>query len=141
LSDLKELFDESGKALASETIIAELIKKESRPWAEWSNGKPLSKQGLAKLLKPFGIAPTQWREGKEVIRGYARAEFEDSFARYLVVEPLQTVQGRESLTYTQSQPVHTQAIVPTVSTGNSSEMNQVPTVPTQEGIEVEVFEI
>jgi len=45
------------KGLTSEAIIAELVKKPDRPWADWKNGKAITPKALAALLKPFNIVP------------------------------------------------------------------------------------
>ena len=56
---------------------------EGRPWAEWKAGKPLSANGLARLLAPFGIAPATIRTATGTPKGYQLTQFEDAFARYL----------------------------------------------------------
>src|SRR5262249_24352010 len=38
---------------------------------------------LARYLKPFGVQPKQLRVGDRTAKGYARADFEDAFSRYL----------------------------------------------------------
>jgi hypothetical protein len=67
------LNDETMKGLTSEAIIAELVKKPDRPWADWKNGKAITPKALAGLLKPFGIFPHQLSVGvgKE-LRGYVK---------------------------------------------------------------------
>jgi hypothetical protein len=60
-----------------------LVAIEGRPWAEWKAGKPLSANGLARLLAPFGIAPATIRTAAGTPKGYQFAQFEDAFARYL----------------------------------------------------------
>src|SRR4051794_37523504 len=62
LRDLRQMFDEQGEQLTSEEIIRQLTEMESRPWGEWKGGKPISKIGLARLLRAFGIQPQKWRE-------------------------------------------------------------------------------
>jgi putative DNA primase/helicase len=98
LADLRELFSERGNdKLASETIVEHLTKLEGRPWAEWRRGKPLTKNGLARLLKPFEVRPKQvWVSGSNV-HGYERTDFADAWARYLPAregdsEPLGTLE-------------------------------------------------
>ena len=94
LSDVRDLFDESGKHfLASAYIEFELKQMEDRPWPEFRNGNPITTNKIAKLLAPFGIKPDQlWTDGKKV-RGYERADFEDVFLSYL--PPIQTVEAVE----------------------------------------------
>ncbi len=66
---------------------------EGRPWTEWGpTRRPISTHALARLLKPFNIAPTTHRfqykakDGTVTSRtekGYLRSQFADAFARYL----------------------------------------------------------
>jgi len=51
-----------------EAIIAELVKKPDRPWADWKNAKAITPKALAELLKPFGIFRHQLSvgDGKEL---------------------------------------------------------------------------
>ena len=83
------------KGLTSEAIIAELVKKPDRPWADWKSGKAITPKALAGLLKPFGIFPHQLSvgDGKE-LRGYARHALENAFSCYL--PPLQYVDVSET---------------------------------------------
>jgi hypothetical protein len=87
LEDLKGIF--GGKdAIRSEDIVAALIELEDRPWPEWRGGKPLTKRGLAKLLKPFKVFPTQYREGdRGGLRGYKAEAMKDAWDRYLPQHP------------------------------------------------------
>ena len=46
LADIRPLLnDETIKGLTSEAIIAELVKKPDRPWADWKHGKAITPQG------------------------------------------------------------------------------------------------
>ena len=60
-----------------------------RLWAEWraskgASPKPLTPNQLARLLKPFGIAPTGTiRVGTRTAKGYNRHQFEGAWQRYL----------------------------------------------------------
>ena len=69
--------------LSSAELVVALIAIEGRPWAEWKVGKPITANGLARLLAPFGIAPSTIRTSGGTPKGYQRAQFEDAFARYL----------------------------------------------------------
>ena len=85
LADIRLLLnDETMKGLTSEAIIAGLVKKPDRPWADWKSGKGITPKALAGLLKPFGIFPHQLSvgDGKE-LRGYARHALENAFSCYL----------------------------------------------------------
>ena len=69
--------------LASAELVEAVVGIEGHPWAEWKAGKPISTNGLARMLAPFGIAPTTIRMGDRTPKGYQLAQFEDAFARYL----------------------------------------------------------
>lgn len=84
LADLRDTFDEKGAArLSSEDICNSLAALEHRPWAEFQNGRPITKPQLARLLAPFGISPKNIRQGDDVVKGYERADFADAWRRYL----------------------------------------------------------
>jgi putative DNA primase/helicase len=85
LADIRDLFTQRGEAhLSSEAIVAHLNKLENRRWAELPpNGKSLSKNRLATLLKQFEVTPRGVRVGDRTPKGYARADFADAFLRYL----------------------------------------------------------
>jgi Protein of unknown function (DUF3631) len=64
--------------------VAELIQDPEGPWIEWSRGKPLTQNKLAKLLGNFGVhsqnvKPPGSSEGK----GYRRVWLEEPWSRYL----------------------------------------------------------
>jgi putative DNA primase/helicase len=84
LSDIRDIFAACGAdRLTSEDIVERLADIEGRPWAEWNHCKLISKHSLARLLKPFGIAPCVFRMGGKTPRGYQRSQFEETFTRYL----------------------------------------------------------
>jgi Protein of unknown function (DUF3631)/Primase C terminal 2 (PriCT-2) len=68
-------------------LVSDLVKLEERPWAELGKfHKPLTQHGLARLLKPLGIAPELVRIGDTVLRGYRLSQFSEAFERYLPSE-------------------------------------------------------
>ena len=84
LSDLRDVFTErDADKLASETIVEALLKLETRPWAEWRHGKPLTANGLARLLKPFSVHPKTVRIGTDTPKGYDKSDLLDAWHRYL----------------------------------------------------------
>jgi hypothetical protein len=84
LSDLRDVFDESGEArLSSKTIVARLIARDDRPWGEWRSGRPITLRQIARLLRPFRIKPRDIRFGTKVLKGYERDQFADAWSRYL----------------------------------------------------------
>ena len=51
--------------------------------------KPITKNQVARLLKPFKIKPGTKRQGERQFKGYKQEQFTEAFARYL--PPFQTV--------------------------------------------------
>ena len=86
LADLRAIFEADGmpSVLSSTTIVERLHGMEGRPWREWRRDKPLTAHALARLLKPFGIAPRQDRKagGGANLRGYQRADLEGVWEAY-----------------------------------------------------------
>jgi Protein of unknown function (DUF3631) len=92
LADIRAIFSERKvDRLPSADLVAALAAIEERPWAEWKAGKPLTANGLARLLGPFGVSPETIRIGDRTMKGYLLVRFEDdAFKRYL---PQQGTQG------------------------------------------------
>jgi putative DNA primase/helicase len=94
LADIKAVFDDKGlDRLASVEICAALTVREDRPWAEWkaskgASPKPLTPNQLARLLKPFGIAPTGTiRVEDRTFKGYYAHQFGPAWDRYRAERP------------------------------------------------------
>jgi putative DNA primase/helicase len=93
LADIKPVFypkNEKGSDLdpldrmSSADLVARLCADNDSPWAEWKRGKPITPVQLARLLKPFRIAPEVIRlPSGGTSRGYLRTQFEDVWDRYL----------------------------------------------------------
>ena len=85
LADIRTIFAARKlDRLPSLKLVEELIAIEGRPWAEWKAGKPLSQNGLARLLKPLKIRPgTKRIAGEKTAKGYDLSQFDDAFKRYL----------------------------------------------------------
>lgn len=84
LLDLNEVFkDKHVERMFSAELVANLVAFDDRPWAEWSNGRPMSTNALAKSLKRFGIQPKLLRIGDETKRGYEHGWFLDPLSRYV----------------------------------------------------------
>jgi putative DNA primase/helicase len=84
LNDLRDLFGErQTDRLASETIVEVLGSMEGRSWADWRNGKPLTVNQLANLLKEFKVGPGSIRIGGKTPKGYKLADLQEAFDRYL----------------------------------------------------------
>ncbi len=85
LKDIQTIFDNARlDRLATDRILSELAAMEHRPWPEWANGKAITAQQMARLLRGFGISPTTIRFSQDrTAKGYLRKSFEDAFSRYL----------------------------------------------------------
>jgi hypothetical protein len=81
LADLRDVFGVRD-ALATEDILKGLHAIEEAPWADL-RGKPLDARGLAQRLRQYGIGSKNVRIGMHIVKGYARADLHDSWARYL----------------------------------------------------------
>ena len=60
-----------------------MIKVEDHPWGDWRRSKPITQNGLARLLRPFGILSKTIRAGDSTPKGYTLNQFIDVFKRYL----------------------------------------------------------
>jgi Protein of unknown function (DUF3631) len=95
LSDIRDIFAERGVgAVLSKDVVDALVAKEGRRWAEWGKAaKPITQNGLARLLKNFRtgagapIAPVDVWTGSRALKGYNLSQFEDAFQRYLTLPP------------------------------------------------------
>jgi hypothetical protein len=84
LADIRAIFTERGvDRLPSAKLVEALVAIEGRPWSEWKLGKPISANGVARLLARFGINTETIRVSDRTPKGYQRARFDDAFLRYL----------------------------------------------------------
>lgn len=101
LSDIRDLFSNKGVfSLPSEALCQRLAGMEDRPWAEWRKGFPISTNQLARLLKPYGIKPKQYRRGETIRRGYEKGQFRDAWRRYLGQQTVTPVTNETAQTVT-----------------------------------------
>jgi Protein of unknown function (DUF3631) len=78
LADIEATFRDQGvDRIASEDLVIALHGVEESDWG-W-----LTKNVLARKLKPFGIKPRVVRVGERTPRGYHLEDFRDAFRRYL----------------------------------------------------------
>jgi hypothetical protein len=84
LADIEAVFlSRHNDRISSEDLCNTLAADKASPWAEWSNGKPITQNKLARLLSPYGIKPHTVRFGEETAKGYEDGDFSDSWVRYL----------------------------------------------------------
>ncbi len=81
LADLKLVF-EHHQEMASKTILAALINLPESPWGDL-HGRALDERGLARRLRAYSVRPKTIRIGADTPRGYARADLEDLWRRYV----------------------------------------------------------
>jgi putative DNA primase/helicase len=108
LADIRDIFTMKGDdRLTSVELTEALGSIEGRPWADWKHGKPLTPNGLARLLKPFAVAPSSIRlDSGATPKGYKRSQFDDVFRRYLLDPPSPTAtppQLAESVAFSPNQ--------------------------------------
>jgi hypothetical protein len=102
LADLRQVFAAAdAEALYTSTILEALHQLEDAPWADWYS-HPLATRELAKLLRPYQVESKNIREhGTGAPRkGYARADLQDAWARYVPLHPLQALQPPEPASQT-----------------------------------------
>jgi hypothetical protein len=91
LADIRAAFDHFGvDTISSEDLTDHLVAIEGRPWAEWRNGKPISKHQLSRRLKEYRIVSGTIRTADGTPKGYHRSAFEEAFLRYLPGPPVST---------------------------------------------------
>jgi len=84
LADIRSAFEKQGDRLPTSAILENLNSREDRPWIEWGRQKkPMTARGLVRELAPFRIQPRTIRDGGQVFKGYLKADFEDTWKRYL----------------------------------------------------------
>jgi Protein of unknown function (DUF3631) len=93
LKDIHAVFSNgAGDHLKTADLIAHLAEIEESPWGDWY-GKPISPQGVSKLLKPHRIKTMPvWIDGKTA-RGYKAEQFADAFHRVLGVRSVRDVRS------------------------------------------------
>ncbi|MGA3159879.1 MAG: DUF3631 domain-containing protein [Terracidiphilus sp.] len=139
LADIRGVFDERSADTVPSAVLAEhLCEIEGRPWAEWSHGKALTTNSLARQLKKFKVYPGKIRLGPtETAQGYRRRDFEDAWSRYCPIPPFQTgtTEHPASLLADSAFSIrNTLSPVPVAnSASNPHEQRRVPVVPLQDG--------
>jgi len=84
LGDIRAIFEaEKADWMSSSAICGKLGEMEDRPWPEYSRGQCITPVRLASDLKPYRIAPGNFRHRDIVKKGYARFIFKDAWERYL----------------------------------------------------------
>lgn len=96
LWDIKLAFESAGVSrLSTERLIQLLTADPERPWGTFSQGRPITANALAKMLRPLGIRSTDLRETRAPdqataspsLKGYYRASFDEAFRLYAPPKP------------------------------------------------------
>lgn len=86
LADMRGVFDRHGERIGSQSMVGHLVQIEDAPWGAWRRDKPISPQGVARLLKDFSVKPRQDNRGSH----WRRDDFADAWTRYLPSGDAQT---------------------------------------------------
>ena len=106
LADIRDILKTlPSKNISSESLVRELTGLDDRPWCEWKRGKPMTKNSLARLLKPFSIKSKTIRTLNTTAKGYEISDFTDAFARYLPSQNVTTSQANNISKLNQQQNV------------------------------------
>jgi len=127
LADCRAVFaGRDATVLSSAELRLALLDIDASPWAD-IHGREISPHYLAKLLRAFGIMPGRARlaGAKNPIACYARSAFGDAWARYLVVDAIDTSgttgTGIEVAPRSTAHVVPIVPVVPLLATGTSNE--------------------
>ncbi len=93
LMDIKAIFDDVRlDQLPSAFICQRLAEKETSPWVEWRQSKPITPRQLARQLEAFSIRPGTIRIEVGTAKGYKKEAFKDAWSRYLPFSSVTTSQ-------------------------------------------------
>ncbi len=106
LSDLYDVFGGEDK-LATETILHRLMALPESAWAD-IYGKQLNERGLATRLRKYGVKPKVVRIGGTTPRGYAAADLDDAWRRYVLPTRQEAQQAQQSNTQETATPSATE---------------------------------
>ncbi len=140
LRDIRNVFRQSGQdTIPTADILAALRKMDESPWATIRRGEPLDARGLANRLNRYGISPALQHGTDEVFRGYKRAQFTDTWHRYLdtendtPVEPDSSVTSVTSVIHGRSSEDHVTDVTDRTdkkgATGEADDLFSVPDTP------------
>ena len=106
LSDLNDVFGDEYK-LATETILHRLMALPESAWAD-IYGKQLNERGLATRLRKYGVKPKVVRIGGATPRGYAAADLDDAWKRYVLPTRQEVQQAQQRNTQQTATPSATE---------------------------------
>ena len=84
LRDIRSIFEtRNANRIGSIEMVEELVKLDSRPWAEYRRGRPLTATALARALRQFKIYKRENADGSF----YQLSDFQDALDRYTAPYP------------------------------------------------------
>ena len=86
LTDIRSIFEERGAERIPTVTLIETLHSDAYAesgWEDW-RGRGLKAEGLAYLLRPFGIRAHQMKLAGTNVRGFDRDQFAGAFDRYLL---------------------------------------------------------
>lgn len=87
LADIYRILTEHNPRMPSTTLASQLAATEDARWTNFERRGAITPADIAKVLRPYRIAPKNMRFGQRVQRGYRRSQFTDAFDRYLGKAP------------------------------------------------------
>lgn len=99
LDHIREAIGEAADRISTDSLLHALCERDDGPWAEWwgRDVKEGALKGpaarLSRILKPYEVRPTQFKEEGEKVRGYRREHLEPLWDRYLPPSLNSTVLG------------------------------------------------
>jgi len=90
LADIKEVFElKAVERISTVELIKALCDDDEKPWATYNRGEKIKPRQLSKKLSGYGLTSKPIRMSSiEVVKGYEKNQFSDSFLRYLASPPL-----------------------------------------------------
>lgn len=127
LADIHQVFETlSVDSFRTADLIDELSKIEESPWGDWRQGKPITPQGLSKLLSPHRITTRSiWIEGAKA-RGYQAEQFAEAWHRVLGIPPSRVGGGRGGRGGRSGLAPHLRPTGPTAPTGGYTTERPLP---------------
>ncbi|MGK2872968.1 MAG: DUF3631 domain-containing protein [Alphaproteobacteria bacterium] len=88
LQDIQAVFTATGQdRISTADLLAALIADDTKSYATWARGKPMTARHLANKLADYKIAPGTIRIGGSTAKGFLLSDFAETFARYLPAPP------------------------------------------------------
>ncbi len=85
LADIREVFQaQGGGAISTKELLEKLVEDDTKSWATFNNGRPMTPRNLAKQLRVYAIVPATIRTPHHTTpKGYRFSQFSEAFERYL----------------------------------------------------------